>query len=124
MPALAPTGNPSFCTWDSTELAPGVTLHRVGGHTRGLQVVRVHTQRGWVVLASDAAHFYANWQQRRPFPIVDDLAAYHAAFATIEQLASSVQHVIPGHDQLVLARYPSAGAGLANAVRLDLAPCA
>ena len=32
------------------ELAPGITLHRVGGHTRGLQVVRVHTQRGWVVL--------------------------------------------------------------------------
>jgi glyoxylase-like metal-dependent hydrolase (beta-lactamase superfamily II) len=106
----------------AAELAPGVTLHRVGGHTRGLQVVRVHTQRGWVVLASDAAHFYANWQQRRPFPIVDDLAAYLAAFATIESLASSAQHVIPGHDPLVLARYPAAAAGLANAVRVDLAP--
>ena len=63
------------------ELAPGITLHRVGGHTRGLQVVRVHTRRGCVVLASDAAHFYANWQQRRPFPIVDDVAAYLDAFA-------------------------------------------
>ncbi len=50
------------------QLAPGLTLHRVGGHTRGLQVVRVRTARGWVVLASDAMHFYANWQQRRPFP--------------------------------------------------------
>ena len=106
----------------TAELAPGVTLHRVGGHTRGLQVVRVHTQRGWVVLASDAAHFYANWQQRRPFPIVDNLAAYMAAFATIEQLASSARHVIPGHDPLVLARYPAAGTGIADAVRLDIAP--
>ena len=44
------------------QIAPGITVHRVGGHTRGLQVVRVHTRRGWVVLASDAAHFYANWQ--------------------------------------------------------------
>jgi glyoxylase-like metal-dependent hydrolase (beta-lactamase superfamily II) len=104
------------------ELAPGITLHRVGGHTRGLQVVRVHTQRGWVVLASDAAHFYANWQQRRPFPIVDNVAAYLDAFATIEALASSSEHVIPGHDPLVLARYPAARPGLANAVRLDLPP--
>jgi glyoxylase-like metal-dependent hydrolase (beta-lactamase superfamily II) len=106
----------------TAELAPGVTLHRVGGHTRGLQVVRVHTQRGWVVLASDAAHFYANWLERRPFPIVDNVAAYLDAFATIEALASSPQHVIPGHDPLVLARYPAARAGLANAVRLDLDP--
>lgn len=105
-----------------TELAPGITLHRVGGHTRGLQVVRVNTQRGFVVLASDAAHFYANWQQRRPFPIVDDVAAYLDAFATIESLASSAQHIIPGHDPLVLSRYPAVRSGLDNAVRLDLDP--
>ena len=106
----------------AVEMAAGVTLHRVGGHTRGLQVVRVHTQRGWVVLASDAAHFYANWQQRRPFPIVDDVAAYLDAFQTIEALASSPQHVVPGHDPLVLRRYPTVRDGLADAVRLDLAP--
>jgi glyoxylase-like metal-dependent hydrolase (beta-lactamase superfamily II) len=106
----------------TAELAPGITLHRVGGHTRGLQVMRVHTRRGWVVLASDAAHFYANWQQRRPFPIVDDVAAYLDAFATIESLASSRDHVIPGHDPLVLRRYPPAGADLTNVVRLDLEP--
>ena len=106
----------------SAELAPGITLHHVGGHTRGLQVVRVHTQRGWVVLASDAAHFYANWLERRPFPIVDNVAAYLDAFATIESLASSPQHIIPGHDPLVLARYPAARAGLIDAVRVDLEP--
>jgi glyoxylase-like metal-dependent hydrolase (beta-lactamase superfamily II) len=106
----------------TAELAPGITLHRVGGHTRGLQVVRVHTQRGWVVLASDAAHFYANWLERRPFPIVDNVAVYLDAFAIIEGLASSPLHVIPGHDPKVLARYPAARAGIANAVRLDLEP--
>jgi glyoxylase-like metal-dependent hydrolase (beta-lactamase superfamily II) len=105
-----------------TELAPGITLHHIGGHTRGLQLVRVHTQRGWVVLASDAAHFYANWLERRPFPIIDNVAAYLDAFATIEALASSPQHVIPGHDPLVLARYPAAHADLDNAVRVDLDP--
>jgi glyoxylase-like metal-dependent hydrolase (beta-lactamase superfamily II) len=106
----------------AAELAPGITLHLMGGHTRGLQVVRVHTQRGWVVLASDAAHFYANWQQRRPFPIVDNVAAYLDAFAAIESLASSPQHVIPGHDPLVLARYPAVRAGLVNEVRVDVDP--
>jgi glyoxylase-like metal-dependent hydrolase (beta-lactamase superfamily II) len=104
------------------ELAPGLTLHRVGGHTRGLQVVRVRTRRGWVVLASDAAHFYANWQQRRPFPIVENVSAYLDAFRRIEQLASSPQHIIPGHDPLVLTRYPRARPELADIVRLDLDP--
>lgn len=105
-----------------SELAPGLTLHLVGGHTRGLQVVRVHTARGWVVLASDAAHFYANWHQRRPFPIVADIGRYLDAFPRIEALADSPRHVIPGHDPLVLARYPRALPEVADIVRLDLEP--
>jgi glyoxylase-like metal-dependent hydrolase (beta-lactamase superfamily II) len=104
------------------ELAPGLTLHKVGGHTRGLQVVRVHTRRGRVVLASDAAHFYANWQQRRPFPIVENVTAYLDAFRRIEQLAASPEHIIPGHDPLVLRRYPRALPEVADIVRLDLDP--
>jgi glyoxylase-like metal-dependent hydrolase (beta-lactamase superfamily II) len=106
------------------QLAPGLTLHKVGGHTRGLQVVRVQTRRGWVVLASDAAHFYANWQQRRPFPIVENVTAYLDAFRTIEQLADSPRHIIPGHDPLVLSRYPRALPDIADIVRLDLDPIA
>src|SRR5258707_3524741 len=52
------------------EVAPGVTLHRVGGHSDGLQVVRVETARGPVVLASDASHYYGNMHRRMPFPII------------------------------------------------------
>ena len=55
------------------EIAPDVTVHRVGGHSDGLQVVRVATQRGPVVLASDASHYYANLHRRSPFPIVYNL---------------------------------------------------
>jgi hypothetical protein len=33
------------------EVAPGVTVHKVGGHSRGLQCVRVMTATGPVVLA-------------------------------------------------------------------------
>ncbi len=50
------------------EIAPGLSVHHVGGHTMGLQVVRAWTRRGWVVLASDASHLYANMNQGRPVP--------------------------------------------------------
>ena len=107
----------------TAELAPGITVHRVGGHTRGLQVVRVHTQRGWVVLASDAAHYYANLESGRPFPIVFNAAEMLEGFETIRRLASSPAHIIPGHDPLVLARYPPARPGLEGiAARLDVEP--
>ena len=38
------------------EIVPGVTVHHVGGHSKGLQSVRVKTARGYVMLAADAAH--------------------------------------------------------------------
>jgi hypothetical protein len=46
-------------------LAPGVTLHHIGGHSMGLQCVRVKTRRGHVVLASDATHLYAHVNEGR-----------------------------------------------------------
>ena len=105
-----------------SELAPGITLHRVGGHTKGLQVTRVKTRRGFVVLASDAAHLYANLERNHPFPIVVDVDEYLEAFATIRRLACSEAHIVPGHDPLVLTRYPLAKPGLAGVVRLDAEP--
>ena len=105
------------------ELAPGITLHRVGGHTMGLQVTRVWTKRGWVVLASDASHYYANMEQDRPFPIVYNLGEMLEGFKTLKMLASSPDHIIPGHDPLVMDRYPPARPDLEGIVaRLDVEP--
>lgn len=105
------------------ELAPGVTLHHIGGHTLGLQAVRVRTPRGHVVLASDASHYYANMLERRPFPIVFDVGEMRAGWARCRALADSDDHVIPGHDPEVLKRYPAAGPGLEGIVaRLDAPP--
>jgi len=89
------------------EIAPGVSLHLIGGHTMGLQVVRVATRRGWVVLASDASHFYANMEQARPFPIVFSVADMVQGYDRMRALADSAAHIIPGHDPLVLERYPA-----------------
>jgi glyoxylase-like metal-dependent hydrolase (beta-lactamase superfamily II) len=103
-------------------LSPGLTVHRVGGHSRGLQVVRVETARGAVVLGSDAAHFYANMDRERPFPVFDTLSAVLDGVARMRRLAASPDHIIPGHDPLVVSRYPKAGAP--DIVRLDLDPVA
>jgi len=102
------------------EIAPGVSLHLIGGHTMGLQVVRVATRRGWVVVASDASHFYANMEQVRPFPIVYSVAAMVDGYGRLLALADSPAHIIPGHDPLVLERYPAPSDALHGIVaRLD-----
>ncbi|MBO1111956.1 N-acyl homoserine lactonase family protein [Bordetella petrii] len=86
-------------------LYPGIELLKIGGHTKGLQAVRVHTGRGWVVLASDASHYYENMDSGRPFPIVFNVADMLAGHVRVRQAASSAAHVVPGHDPQVLARY-------------------
>jgi len=102
------------------ELHPGISVHLIGGHTMGLQVVRVATRRGWVVLASDASHFYANMEQVRPFPIVYSVADMVEGYARLRALADSPAHIIPGHDPLVLERYPAPSGALRGiVVRLD-----
>jgi len=102
-----------------SEIAPGVSVHLVGGHTMGLQVVRVATRRGNVVIASDASHFYANMEQERPFPIVWSIPDMIAGYAACRSLAQSPGHIIPGHDPLVLERYPAAAGMEGIAARLD-----
>lgn len=105
------------------ELAPGLSLHFIGGHTMGLQSVRVLTRRGHVVLASDAAHLYQHLEERRAFPIVYNVADMLAGHDTLRRLASSERHIVPGHDPLVLRRYPAATPALEGAVvRLDAEP--
>ena len=106
------------------EIAPGLSVHHIGGHTMGLQCVRVMTRRGWLVLASDAAHLYAHLDQGRAFPVVYNVADMLEGHRMLRQLASSEAHIVPGHDPLVMKRYP-AQPGLENiAVRLDADPVA
>ncbi len=105
------------------ELAPGLTLHRIGGHTAGLQSVRVHTKRGWVVLASDASHYYEHFEQGRVFPTTYHIGEVLEGYGKLDRLADSPQHIVPGHDPLVMARYPAVSKDLEGiAVRLDVMP--
>ena len=90
---------------EDADIAPGITLHRLAGQTAGLQVVRVPTRRGVVVLASDASHFYENFARRSPFPICFSEPDMLKSFERLEQLADSEDHLIHGHDPLWRALY-------------------
>lgn len=83
------------------EIADGVSVHRIGGHSRGLQCVRINTTSGWLVLASDASHYYENFMLAKPFPIVVDLQDMIDGFDKLRQLASRPELIIPGHDPMV-----------------------
>ena len=108
---------------ETTELADGLTLHRTGGHSGGLQVVRVWTRRGWAVVASDATHLYANYRNNLVFPAVHHVGELLEGYRTIRRLADSDDHIIPGHDPLVMTLYPAPSPDLEGvAVRLDVPP--
>lgn len=91
------------------ELRDGIEMHRVGGHTEGLQIVRVRTDRGWIVLASDAAHYLENLQKNNPFPAIHSLDDMLDGYTYIRNLVDNEADIIPGHDPEVCRRFPSAG---------------
>ena len=105
-------------------LAPGLELVLTGGHTQGLQSVRVHTARGWVVLASDASHYYENMMRASPFPIVFNVGDMLAGFDTLRELAQTPDHIVPGHDPAVRERYPNWGDPAHDIVALHQVPTA
>jgi glyoxylase-like metal-dependent hydrolase (beta-lactamase superfamily II) len=94
------------------QVAPGVRVHRVGGHTAGLQIVTVETARGTVVLTSDASHFYRNVEKRQPVQIISSLPEMLTAFETIDTLAGAERLIVAGHDPAVADRFPSVEPGL------------
>jgi glyoxylase-like metal-dependent hydrolase (beta-lactamase superfamily II) len=108
------------------EIAPGITLHPTHGHSDGLQSVRVHTKRGWLVLASDATHYYENMATNRPFTTAFHIGQMIDAYRTLERLAPGDRRlIVPGHDPYVMKEYPAPRPALAGiAVRLDDAPIA
>lgn len=86
---------------------PGISLHKMPGHTPGMQAVRVMTARGALVLASDATHLYANLCRRSPFVVTVDAMATLRSYDHLLELAGSIEHIVPGHDPRVRELYPA-----------------
>lgn len=113
-----------FYDGDAT-VAPGIRVHRAGGHSAGLQFVSVSTRRGPVVVASDVTHFYENMDSGRPFTTAFHIGEMLEGFDRLRSAAPSPAHIVPGHDPRVMERYPAAAPDLDGIVaRLDEEPSA
>lgn len=97
----------------SREIVPGITVHHVGGHTMGSQIVQVETARGTAVVASDAAKLYRNFQEVIPQPRSHSVADQISGYTLIKRLASADDLIIPGHDPEAMRRLPIYAEGIA-----------
>jgi N-acyl homoserine lactone hydrolase len=89
------------------ELAPGIRLIHLPGHTPGFQGVLVETDQGPYLIAGDCIPLYENWEgaNRIPHGVHSDLFAYYRSFDRIDEIGAPV---LPGHDMRVLEKpiYP------------------
>jgi glyoxylase-like metal-dependent hydrolase (beta-lactamase superfamily II) len=96
------------------EILPGISVHKVGGHTAGMQIVTVQTQHGRAVVASDASHYYHNFEKNVPFTTHHDLPGMYYGFQRIRELADHPDLILPGHDPLVLERLKPVDDGIVS----------
>lgn len=101
------------------ELADGVHALHLGGHSPGQMALAVFGTGPGVVLASDAVHFYEEFERDRPFSVLADLAGMYEAYDTLREVTGETGHLVPGHDPRVMERYPP-GDGPAGAFAVQI----
>jgi len=106
--------------------APGVDYVLLAGHSAGQTGLRVQTERGPVLLASDAVHYYREIAEELTFAAFNDVKEMLASLRRCRaEVDGDWSRLLPGHDPIVSAAYP-AETHLENgepvALRLDLAP--
>jgi len=96
----------SFIQGDGS-FADGVDYTLIGGHSAGQIALTVNTERGPVVLASDAIHLWQEVEKERAFLIFHDLRVMLAGYRKMNAMVSGdLGHLLPGHDPLIRDRYP------------------
>jgi hypothetical protein len=59
-------------------------------------------------------------ERKNPFPVIYNLDDVFEGYETLKSLADSPDHIVPGHDPLVMERYPAPSLELEGIViRLD-----
>lgn len=97
------------------QIAPGIRVILIGGHTPGSQVVVVTTVKGEAVICGDAMNLYRTMDEQVNGMAVDLLQAL-LGLDKIKVLASSPEMIIPGHDPLIMQRFPSPIEGVVEIV--------
>jgi glyoxylase-like metal-dependent hydrolase (beta-lactamase superfamily II) len=111
---LRRAGRVQLVDGDSVQIFPGIRVFIGGKHTFASQYATVETASGTVVLASDNAYLYENFDRRRPIAQTLDSVSNLAAQARLLRLASDARLVVPGHDPDVFVRFPLPGGGVAR----------
>jgi glyoxylase-like metal-dependent hydrolase (beta-lactamase superfamily II) len=97
---------------DGQEFLPGITAYTGGKHTYASQFIAVTTAGGTVVLASDNMYLYENLEKHLPIAQTLDRDSNLRAQDRMKQLASDPRLIIPGHDPLVMTRFPQVAPGV------------
>lgn len=98
-------------------VAPGVEVSVLGGHTPGQAVVSVSTSVGPILLASDAVHFHEEIDRDMLFQSMTDLPQSYRALDQLRRLPR--RSLVSGHDSGELSRHiplDGALAGLAATI--------
>ncbi|MBD5646400.1 MAG: N-acyl homoserine lactonase family protein [Desulfovibrio sp.] len=91
------------------EIEPGLSVVHLPGHSNGSQGVVVDTKDGRFVIAGDMINIRANWEQRMPGGLYNDIKRYFDSFAKLEKLEKEGAVILPSHDRWVLDTYPVIG---------------
>ena len=96
------------------EIAPGVRVVPVPGHTPGSQAVVVDTEHGRFLIAGDSVCTYENIEADLPPGFHTDV---DASMSSMERMRRLADHVLPSHDYAVLSAGPVTEIGASHAAR-------
>ncbi len=106
-----------------TDIAPGVRILEIPGHTPGQLAVLVDTADGRVLLASDATHFDEELDRDMPFKHNTAVIDLYRGLDRMREWrrVGAVARVIPGHEPATFEQYPRVSGALAeHAVRIGV----
>lgn len=95
----------------NVEVLPGIRVFTGGKHTFASEWAAVTSASGPVVLASDNAYLYENFEKKAAIAQTLDVESNLRAQAAMLELAGTLDRIVPGHDPTVFTRFRAAGAG-------------
>jgi glyoxylase-like metal-dependent hydrolase (beta-lactamase superfamily II) len=99
---------------DDQEIMPGLRVYTGGKHTFASEYVSVKMPSSTIVLASDNAYLYENFDKHVPISQTLDAASNLRAQDRMLTIASDRRLIVPGHDPEVFVRFPLPGNGVAR----------
>jgi len=105
-PPWTPVADRFHVVEGDAEVADGISVIHLPGHTPGSQGVLVETAGGRYLIAGDTVNTYRNWEGDGTLPHIvnGSLMSLPDHWESFERIAATGATVIPSHDPLVLAR--------------------